>query len=583
MKFLRNLLATLVGLFLFTIFGFFMLIGFAAAIGDADKKVEVEDNSVLYLDLSRPIVEFEVDDPLNEVPFFNNNDNPIGLIQVKEAIKHAKDDSKIAGIFLNTPTMNTGFASIEEIRNELLDFKESGKFVLSYSDHYSENAYYLASVADSIYMHPNGEIEFNGLSANLVFFKRALDKLGIEPQIFRVGDYKGAVEPFIREDMSDANREQVASYINNINDHVVLNVSKSRNLSSNEVKEISKQMKVRNPSSAVSYGLIDRLAYKDEFLALLKNEIGLSTDEDIPSVSYSNYRKSYSNYKKASNTVAVVVAEGQIVRGEAEQGMIGGEKFARELRKVREDDRVKAIVVRINSPGGDFVASDMMWREVELASQVKPIIASMGDYAASGGYYMAMACDTIVAEPNTITGSIGIFGMIFNAEKFMGDKLGITTDPVNTGEFSGMMTMSRPLNNMEKSIIQKQLESGYETFTTKAAQGRGRDIEELLNVASGRVWTGSQALDNGLVDILGGLDDAIALAAEKAGVSDDYKIRYYPKYQPLLERLINAEEEIKASMVKEQLGELYYYVQELKSISQYNGIQTRLPYEIRFE
>ena len=582
MKFLRNLLATLVGLIIFTVFGFFVLIGLAAVIGQ-DDKVTVYDNSVLYLNLGRPIAEFAVDDPLNDFPIIGSDENVIGLIQLKEAIKEAKSDDKIKGIYLNTPSVNAGFASLEEIRNDLIDFKTSGKFILSFANYYSERAYYLASVADSIYLHPHGEVEFNGIGANLIFFKRALDKLGIEPQIFRVGDFKSAVEPFIREDMSEENRIQVSSYLNSINDNVIDNVASSRNIESSLLNEISNEMKVRSAEDAVAHGLVDELQYKDEFLAILREQLGLESTDDIETISYDDYKNSYSSYKKSSNQIAVVVAEGEIVRGEAEQGMIGGEKFSRELRKARENDKVKAIVLRINSPGGDFIASDMMWREVQLASMEKPIIASMSDYAASGGYYMAMACDTILAHPNTITGSIGIFGMIFNMEKLMNDKLGITTDPVNTGKYSGMMTMSRPLTSIEKSIIQKQLESGYEAFTSKAAEGREMPIENLLKVASGRVWTGEQALDNGLIDMLGGLDDAIAVAAKKAGIEDDYKLRFYPKYQPLIERLMNTEQEIKASLVKQELGDMYYYLKEIKKINRYNGIQTRMPYDIRFE
>ncbi|MDH5476648.1 MAG: signal peptide peptidase SppA, partial [Cyclobacteriaceae bacterium] len=405
----------------------------------------------------------------------------------------------------------------------------------------------------------------------------------IGPQIFRVGDFKSAVEPFLREDMSDENRLQVSSYLNAINDNIIENVASSRDIALVTLKEISDEMKVRSAKDAVDYGLVDALYYKDEFLATLREQLDIESTDDIESISYDDYKKSFSTYKKSSNQIAVIVAEGEIVRGEAEQGMIGGEKFARELRKARENDKVKAVVVRINSPGGDFIASDMMWREVQLTAMEKPIIASMSDYAASGGYYMAMACDTIFAQPNTITGSIGIFGMIFNMEKLMNDKLGITTDPVNTGEYSGMMTMSRPLTSQEKNIIQKQLERGYDTFTSKAAEGRKMPIEELLKVASGRVWTGEQAFENGLVDVMGGLDDAIAHAAEKAGVGEDYKLRFYPKYQPLIERLMNTKQEIRTSLVKQELGEMYSYLKEIKKINRYNGIQTRMPYEIRFE
>lgn len=579
MKFLRNLLATIVGLIIFSIFSLFL---FLAVVGNfsAEKEVTVESNSILKLNLNKPFAEFEIDDPLSDVPFFGAEDDVIGIIQLKQAIAEAKTDNNIEGIYLNASFVMAGYAKIEELRNALLDFKESGKFIIAYSDYYSEATYYIASVADKVFMNPIGDVEFNGLSANISFFKKTFEKLGIEPQIFRVGDFKSAVEPFTRENMSDPNRLQLTSLLKSLYSNIVNNIATSRNIDVVRLTNISDQMLVQNAEDARDMGLVDELLYLDEVYDILKEESGSS---DLEFISYDDYKKTVSSYKRSDNEIAVIVAEGDIVRGGDDQRIIVGDKFAREIRKAREKDKVKAIVIRINSPGGDYLSSDVMWREIKLAAEVKPVIASMSDYAASGGYYMAMACDTIVAQPTTITGSIGIFGMIFNIEGFLGDKLGITHDVVTTGNYSDIMTMTRPLTAAEKSIIQKGTEEGYETFTTKASEGRNMNIEDLLKIASGRVWTGAQALDNGLVDVLGGFDDAVQLAAEKAGIQDDYKLKYYPKYLPLLQRLMDKPEEIKASYIKSELGEMYYYYEALEQLKQKTGIQARMPFDIHFE
>lgn len=579
MKFLRNLLATIVGLIIFSIFSLFLFLAVVGSIS-AEKEVTVESNSILKLNLNKPFAEFEIDDPLSDVPFFGAEDDVIGIIQLKQAIAEAKTDNNIEGIYLNASFVMAGYAKIEELRNALLDFKESGKFIIAYSDYYSEATYYIASVADKVYMNPIGDVEFNGLSVNISFFKKTFEKLGIEPQIFRVGDFKSAVEPFTRENMSDPNRLQLTSLLKSLYSNIVNNIATSRNIDVARLTNISDQMLVQNAEDARDMGLVDELLYLDEVYDILKEE---SSSSDLEFISYHDYKKTVSSYQRSDNEIAVIVADGNIVRGGDDQRIIVGDKFAREIRKAREKDKVKAIVIRINSPGGDYLSSDVMWREIKLAAEAKPVIASMSDYAASGGYYMAMACDTIVAQPTTITGSIGIFGMIFNLEGFLGDKLGITHDVVTTGNYSDIMTMTRPLTAAEKNIIQKGTEEGYKTFTTKASEGRNMSIEDLLKIASGRVWTGAQALDNGLVDVLGGFDDAVQLAAEKAGIQDDYKLKYYPKYLPLLERLMDKPEEIKASYIKSELGEMYYYYEALEQLKQKTGIQTRMPFDIHFE
>ena len=581
MNFLKNILASLVALTIFSVVGFFVLIGVFSALS-SEKPVEVKANSVLHLKLDRPIDEMEQENPFEEL--FPVAPEILGLIQVKEAILKAKTDDNIKGIYLDAPIVMTGIATVEELRDALLDFKSTGKFVVSYGEFYTEGAYYLASVADKIYLHPEGSLEINGLSANLAFFKGMLDKLEIEPQVFRVGDFKSAVEPFIRKDMSEENRAQLKTLLNSVNQQMMENMAESRNMTLEEVQEISSKMLVRNPQDAKRLAIVDELFYLDQVKDELKELAGTPGEDELEMISYSDFRKSYSTYKSSKNRVAVIVASGDIVPGKGDANNIGSDKFAKEIRKAREDDDIKAIVMRINSPGGSFIASDVMWREIKLASEAKPVIASMSDVAASGGYYLAMACDTIIAQPNTITGSIGIFSIIFNAQGFLNNKLGITTDEVATGEISTLYTMSRPLSEQQKRIIQKDTDEGYETFVTKAAEGRGMQVDEIKAVASGRVWSGLQALDNGLVDQLGGIDEAIAIAAEKAGVADDYKVKYYPEKKPFLEQLLSdLEGEAKVKFMKKELNDLYPYVQQYEKVKSLQGLQARLPFELRLE
>ncbi|MBL6445274.1 signal peptide peptidase SppA [Fulvivirga sp. 29W222] len=581
MNFLRNLLASFLALVIFSVLAVLMFIGILGALTQKEP-VTVSEKSILHIKLNRPISEVEFNNPLAELEMFPTAPATIGLVQLKEAIRHAKNNDKIKGIYLEAPYVMAGMAATEEIRDALSDFKSSGKFVVAFSELYTEAGYYLASVADKVYMHPEGSLEFNGLSSNLTFFKGMFDKLDIEPQIFRVGDFKSAVEPFMRKDMSEENRFQLTSMLNSINGNMISKISESRGIAPKKLIEISNNMLVRRPKQAVEYHLADGLVYFDQVVSELKEEMGVAEDEDLKFISYGKYKESFSTYTSSDNEVAVIVASGDIVPGKGDVNKIGSEKFSEEIRKARKDDDVKAIVIRINSPGGSFVASDVMWREIKLATEEKPVIASMSDVAASGGYYMAMACDTIVAQPNTITGSIGIFGIIFNLQGFLNNKLGITNDEVKTGNLSTIYNMTRPLTDQEKQIIQNDVEDGYETFVTKAAEGRGMNVGELKKIASGRVWTGSQAKANGLVDILGDLEVAIEIAAQKAKVYDDYKVRYYPKQQSIFEKFVKElEGEGTAKMVKEELGEFYPYLESAKKIKELNGLQTRMPYEFQ--
>lgn len=583
MKFLRNLLATIVGLFVFTIMMFFILIIIASA-GSGDKLVKLEDNTVLHLKLNKPILEREVENPFEGLPIFSKLEGGIGLMEFKEAIKNAAEDDKVKGILLETPYLMAGISTTGEMRDALEEFKESGKFIYSYSEMYTEGAYYLASVADEIYLNPDfSMLEFNGLNIESVYFKGLFEKLEIEPITFKVGDYKSISEPFDRKNMSAGVKKRYTELLNLIHGNLLTKVALSRSMSFDEVKNISDSALVNLESDAVTFGLVDKLAYRDEVIDLIKDELEIEEEKDINFVSYKKYRKSFKNSSTSKNRIAVIMASGNIVPGKGDNNNIGSAKYAKEIKQAADNDRIKAIVIRINSGGGSALASDVMWREIKLASEKKPVIASMSDVAASGGYYMAMACDTILAQPNTITGSIGVFAMIFNIKDFLENKLGITTDNVKTGHFSDLYSMTGPLNEFEKKYIQKGTDQAYKAFISKAAADRSMEIDEMEPFASGRIWTGDEALENGLIDILGDLDDAIAIAAEKAGVAEDYRIRVYPILKDPFEELLQAlTGDYETSVLSEKLGVFYPYVQSLETLKELQGIQARSLVKVGF-
>jgi protease IV len=583
MKFLRNFFASFLALVVFTGIGIVFFILIISVMEETDK-FTVKENSVLKINLTQPLADRDFDDPFTNFSAVSSNMNRIGVIDLRKALDHAASDDKIKGVVLYAPSLMGGFALGQEVRQVLSDFKESGKFIWAYSEIMTEGGYYISSVADKVYLSPAGMIEWNGLTVEINFFKGTFDKLEIKPQIFRVGDYKSAVEPFMLKKMSNENREQVKSMINSIYDNIVTEVAADLSLDKAQLLELSNEMTVQSAKDAVEHGLINGLIYKDEFETKLAAELGVEDVKDINWVTYRQYNTSFSNYVKSKNKIAVIIAEGEIRMGKKERGVITPVQFTKELRKAREDDNVKAVVFRINSPGGDALASDLIWREVVKTAEVKPVIASMSNYGASGGYYIAMAADTIVAEPTTLTGSIGIFGMIFNISDFMANKLGITTDRESTGNYSNLYTATRALTDAEKAIIQNSVNSGYETFTSKAAAGRGMDINDLKAIASGRVWTGTQALENGLVDLLGGLETAVEVAAEKAGIEEDYKLRYYPVQKSALEELMD---EIagttEAKLMKSKLGEFYPYAELLETVENMRGIQARIPFAVEIK
>lgn len=582
MNFFKTFLASCLGTLVTIIVLFVLMIGIFSGL-TSEQEVVVHDNSVLQLNLDAQITEQEIDNPFEGLPIGNTVPN-IGLLQLKQAIRYAKTDPKIEGIFLNVTYPMTGFSSIEEIRQSLIDFRESGKWVVAYADVMSEGAYYLASAADKVYLNPEGEVEFNGLAIEMSFFKKMFEKLEIKPEIFRVGEFKSAVEPFMLEKMSPENRLQLTEMVNSIYGHMLDRISETRNVPKEKLKEISDGMLARSARLTVEHGLVDSLLYYDQVLNEMKTRLSVEGSSRISFIKYGRYSKSIFSSGSSQNEVAVIVADGTILPGPADEGIVGSDTFIDEISKARENKKVKAIVIRVNSPGGSFQASDAMWREIRLAAEKKPVIASMSDYAASGGYYLAMGCDTIVAQPHTITGSIGIFSVLFDASGLMGNKLGITTDQVKTGEYGEMITISRPLTDAEKNVWQRRTEEIYETFTGKAAQGRHVSIEEIKSVASGRVWTGEQALDKKLIDVLGGYDDAIRIAVEKAGIADNYKVKLYPRMKTFYQQLMEGfGENARTNALKEEMGEYYSLYEQWQHVKQYHGVQARMPFEFRIQ
>nr|MBC7614287.1 signal peptide peptidase SppA [Pseudopedobacter sp.] len=584
-QFFKFVFASMLGFILSAVVILIILIaGVTAVISSSSNKVEIKDNTILHVNLNLPITERSASNPLDNLdigPF--KGEKMLGLDEILKSIKAAKTDDHIKGIYLDVTYMMTGFATIEEIRNALVDFKKSGKFIIAYSEIYTQGAYYLASVADKVYLNPQGILELKGFSSEITFYKGALDKLNIEAQIIKVGTYKSAVEPYILEKMSDANRLQTTALLGSLYQHFTAEIAASRKIPQDSIIAIADGIKSRAPEDAVKYKLVDALKYKDEVLAELKSKTGIDEKDNLKTVSISEYAKSIDKSNSASDRIAVIYANGDINGGEGDENSIGSEGISRALRKARLDDKVKAIVFRVNSPGGSSLASDVIWREVVLTKKVKPIIVSMGDYAASGGYYISCAADSIFAEPNTITGSIGVFAIIPNMKGFFNDKLGVTFDNVKTGKFADLGDITRPLTTAEKLILQTEVNRTYADFTKKVAEGRHLSQAYVDSIGQGRVWTGEQAIKLKLVDKLGHIDDAIASAAKKANLKE-YKIVNYPEIKSGFMGLIdNSEDKIQTYMVKKELGLNYTFYQQLKEITNMKGIQARMPYQIKVQ
>jgi protease IV len=585
MKFLGNVLAVIVGLFIFTILStlvFFGIIGMIAA--SSDQKVTVKENSLLHLNLNgRILVERTAEDKFDLGAFGNpfGSDMSAGLINLKRAISEAKTNENIKGIYLNVGLIMAGQAGLLELREAFVDFKESGKFIVAYDEAYSEGGYFLASIADEIYLNPLGAIDFNGFSSEGIFLKGLFEKVGIKPEVFRVGEFKSAVEPFILTKMSEENRLQTQFFLDDMNNLAVTQIAESRGIALDSLKKINNEMLIRKPQDAVTYKLATALVYEDQVHAKLREKLGLEEDDDISTINATDLGSVVKSKNITSkNRIAVIIAEGDIVGGNAE-GAISSEKFAKEIRKARKDDDIKAIVLRVNSPGGSIVASDVIWREMTEAKKAKPLIVSMGEVAASGGYYISAPADTIVAQPNTITGSIGIFGLWFNVKGLLNEKLGVTTDVVKTGQLSDFMNPTRELMEVEKTIIQSTIEDGYETFIARVAEGRGMHPDSVKKVASGRVWTGTQAKERGLVDVLGGLNTAIEIAAGKIAAGEDFRVVYYPEKKTWVEELFSSfGDKVQTRILQAQLGENYQLIEKIKQLQNYQGVQVRMTQDI---
>jgi protease IV len=591
LQFLKFVLATVIGLTLFCVLGILVLVGIAASAGSSES-ADIAENAVLHLKLDKPIDERASDNPLSGLPFATGGvPDALGLEELRAAIHHAKTDDNVRGIYLDAGFVQAGMATLEELRGALIDFKKSGKWVVTYNEICSEKSYYLGSVATKSWLHPQGTLEFNGLASEITFFKHALDRLGIKPYIFRVGTYKSAVEPFFLDKMSEASREQTRAFLSSINDAMLNQIAKSRKVEVGQLRHVQDSMLIHNADDAVRFGLVNKVGYYDEVLAWMKKQTGKKPSDKLNLVSLDTYQTivdANDALGTGSDRVAVVYAEGDIVTGKGSANNIGSDRFAAALREARLDDKVKAVVLRINSPGGSSLASDVIWREVALLRQAgKPIIASMSDVAASGGYYIAMNCDSIVAHRTTITGSIGVFGLLANLSPFLDEKLGITSDHVGTGKFSDLPTVTRDLTAYEQQQIQQEVDRIYADFTTKAAEGRQMKVEDLRAVASGRVWSGAEARTHGLVDRFGGLDDAIAIAAKKAKLGkDDYQIRRLPARKTYFEALMSpfGEEEARARAVRAELGIMAPYYEQIQRLTHLqNGVQARLPFELEIQ
>lgn len=584
LQFFKYVLATLTGLVLFSILSLALLVGIGSVFSSTEI-LETKQNSVLKLDLNKPISEVSVENPFAEIGGpFSGEEEVTGLKDIRDALLNAAKDKNIQGVYLRTENPSAGWATLEEIRNALLVFKKSKKFIYTYGEAYSEKGYYVASVADHIFLNPAGDLEWNGLSTEYQFLKGTFEKLEIEPQIFRVGEFKSAIEMFSRKDMSEASRKQSKELIEAIYTTFVNNIASSRNVPATRLRELADSLSISNANSALTNKLVTDLGYADQVETSLKKQLKLDEKDKIEFVGLSQYLKAPGQEKEGdfNKRIAVIVAEGEIVSGTERNGVIASDKFLSEMKKARENDKIKAIVLRINSPGGSSLASDVMWREIQLTTKKKPVIASMSDVAASGGYYMAMGCDTIVAQPNTITGSIGIFALLFNVEHFMDNKLGITFDRVKTAEHADWPSGTREMSDFEKNRIQKMVNEGYETFTSKAAAGRKMPIDKLKSLAQGRVWSGIEAKENGLVDVLGGLDDAVRIAAKAAKLKEgDYRVRFYPEKKNTVDELLNklmGQEEEKT--LAKQLGQMAPYLTMIQKINRLQGLQARLPFEM---
>lgn len=582
-QFFKFLLASFLGTLLTLILLIFIVVGtIGFALNSSDNEKEIQAHSIIKFELNGSIKERTLKPSIEDLPILGGSGSSLGLQDILENIKKAEKDPNVDGIFLNLSSIDAGLSTLEEIRNALIDFKLSKKFIYAYSEVYTQKAYYLASVANKVYLNPAGLLELRGFSSNITFYKGALDKLGVEAQVIKVGTFKSAVEPFILDKMSDANRLQVSTYLNSINNTFTNNIALSRNIPFDTLLMISNKLLAKNPADCMQLHLVDGLKYYDEVLEELKSLSNRIGNDKLLFVSLKEYNRvpnKLENKSIKSDKIAIVYAEGEIISGEGDDGeYIGSERLSEAIRKARLDTKIKAVVLRVNSPGGSALASEIIWREVMLTKKIKPVIVSMGNVAASGGYFIACAADKIVAQENTITGSIGVFGIIPNTKKFFNEKLGISFDGVKTGEFSDLGNLTRPLTESERFIIQGEVNNIYDSFISKVSEGRKMSKEKVDSIGQGRVWTGKDALAIGLVDTLGGIDLALKLAAKAADLPE-YRIVRIPELKDPMEELLKSlGNNVKTSLVKEELGSNARYYNDLKHLINLSGVQARIPY-----
>ena len=576
--FFKFTLASVLGIVLagiiFTIIGIVSLVGMVVS---SDSETTVQENSILYLNLEGTLSERVEDNPFQN--FMGETFTSYGLDDILNSIRKAKDNENIKGIYLQPSVFVAEYPSLEEIRKALSDFKESGKFIVAYSDQYTQEMYYLASVADKIIVNPQGSIALHGLASQIMFYTDLLKKVGIEMQIFKVGTYKAAVEPFIATEMSDANREQISVYLNSVWGRILEDISESRNISIEQLNQYAdNMMDMKTASEYVACGLADTLMYKDGVLDYLKTMSGREKDESLRTLTVADMKNVKRNIPldKSGNIIAVYYAFGEIDAALSAEEGINPDKVINDLRKIREDETIKALVFRVNSPGGSAYGSEQIWREIALMKEKKPVIVSMGDYAASGGYYISCAADYIVANPTTLTGSIGIFGMFPNFGGLMKDKLGLHFDMVKTNKFADMGSINRPFNEGEKEIMQHYINNGYELFVKRCADGRGMSTEAIKKIAEGRVWTGEAAKELGLVDELGGLDKALEIAVQKAGVESYSVINFPSPENPILSLLEQSKEDYIQGQISNTMGEYYDYIKFIQNIKDMDHIQARM-------
>lgn len=589
-SFIKYTMATVVGIFLtMTLFTIISIISLAGMMATEGMSAPIKKKSILRLDLSGTLAERSDSNPFASL--MNDGEEPLSLEDALLALDKAAKNENIIGVYLEGGAMGANPGMAQELRQALVEFKESGKWVVAYGDSYGKTAYYLSSVADSVLLNPEGNVDFGGMASQIMFYKDVMEKVGVKMQVFKVGTYKSAVEPFICTEMSPANREQVTSYLFSIWTNMLKDVAESRNMEVGKLNSLADSLTMISEASvALNGGLVDKLCYMDEVKAILREKSGLEDeDDDLVFASVADVAKSETLDEKVDEQVAVYYAYGEIVQsqgsglGMSQEHQIVGEKMIKDLQDLREDDDVKAVVIRVNSPGGSAFASEQIWREVCLLKEKKPVVVSMGGMAASGGYYISCAANRIFAEPTTLTGSIGIFGMIPDMSELMTEKIGLKFDVVKTNEMSDIGTMARPFNEAESAQMQKMINRGYDLFTKRVADGRGMAQDSVKLVAEGRVWTGEQGLNIGLVDELGNLDDAVAHAAELAKV-EKFRAVGYPAPDNPFEQLLNQTKGgYLDSELRELLGEGYAVYSLVRNVKDADRIQARMPFEMNIQ